>query len=140
MANTDQKDFDIVIVGAGMVGATLARLLADLPVTIALLDRQSVAGQQQLPRDSDFDLRVSAFTPHSRNLLAQVGAWTEQSVFRYCDYIDMHVWDADGTGAIHFSATELNQPALGTIAENELLLHGLHHQLASQANVKLFAP
>ncbi len=140
MATQNSAEYDIAIAGAGMVGSTLARLLADLPLKIALVDRQALQGDAGISSSDDFDLRVSALTPYSRQLLTRVGAWSGQAIHRYCDYIDMHVWDADGTGAVHFSAAELNEAALGTIVENRLLLHSLHKLLLDQDNLQLHTP
>ncbi len=134
--------FDIVIVGGGMVGAAMACLLADLPVRVALADRAADAprpptGDRRSPR---FDLRVSALTPASIALLDGIGAWPAIEAMRCCPFRDMEVWDADGSGAIRFSADALGAARLGAVVENSVVGAALRRRLAAAANVQVLAP
>lgn len=109
---------DIVIVGGGMVGSLLACLLKESGLEIVLLERAPV----QAPGvDDPFEPRVSALTRASENLLRHVGAWPAIERLRYCPYTDMEVWDANGTGRVHFRAGELGESHLGVMVENRLL-------------------
>ncbi len=142
MDHNNSEQYDVVIVGGGLVGATLACLLQELPLRIALLD-QHVFDASQSPihgEQSGFDARVSAITEASRALLQQVGAWQHIQSLRSCGYSRMQVWDADGTGAVHFSAADINQPQLGHIIENSIILEGLYQQLKARSRVSLLAP
>lgn len=136
--------FDIAIIGAGIAGSSLACGLANSHYRIALIDASPL---QVSPPPSaeefsvnDYDLRVSALTMSSINLFKGIGVWQQPLTFRLSEYHHMSVWDADGTGQIDFDAQEVNQRALGVICENRLIVHCLHQQLASQANVKTFMP
>lgn len=121
--------YDIVIVGAGLVGATLAALLGRSDVagklSIAVLDAGSAP---QDPRPSGvFDPRVVAVTPQSQQLLADVGIWDEivdsaAPSHRACPYTRMVVWDGEGSGHIEFSAAEMHRENLGCIVENSLII------------------
>lgn len=123
------------------MGATLACLLADLPISIALVDRGSFAVPSAAGDDDNpqFDARVSALTSASRRLLEQLGAWQAVESRRFCPYQFMDVWDADGTGSISFSAKELDQDELGCIVENSVVLAGLYEQLPKIGNLTLLA-
>ena len=66
--------------------------------------------------------------------------WQDIQAVRYCDYQHMHVWDADGTGSISFSANELNQSELGSIVENSVLTAALYRKIARQENLSLLTP
>src|SRR5690606_5147228 len=117
----DLRSYDVLICGGGLVGLALALALEPSKLRIALLDPQVAPAVPQggLERP-EFDARVSALTPASRKLLESLGLWKRLEVLRICPYHDMRVWDADGSGSIHFSAAELHQPCLGYIVENGL--------------------
>lgn len=142
MKKADELDFDIVIAGGGMVGATMAGLLAQSGLRLALVD--------QLPFDPElapfkqevlaFDPRVSALTAASREIFAELGSWEDIAGARFCDFQNMDVWDADGTGSIQFSAAEIGQPALGTIVENSVILHALYQKITRQELLCILAP
>ena len=50
------------------------------------------------------------------------------------------VWDAEGTGNIHFNADEINQPVLGHIVENRLVAYALLHKIRQHNAIELIAP
>ncbi|MFK7864562.1 MAG: UbiH/UbiF/VisC/COQ6 family ubiquinone biosynthesis hydroxylase [Pseudohongiellaceae bacterium] len=128
---------DIAIVGAGMVGATLAHLLSRLPLKIALIDQRAFT-PILAPFDNAelaFDPRVSALTEASKRLFNDIGVWENIAAKRVSPYQEMQVWDADGTGAIEFSAKEIGNAELGHIVENSLVLAALHESLVSLSNV-----
>lgn len=120
------QQYDLIIVGAGMVGATLAIALADTPLRIALLD--AVAFDQPLagkPTVSGYDPRVSALSAASEHILTQLGVWPLIPFEARCAYRHMHVWDAEGTGEIRFDAHSLSEHRLGHIIENHRIQQAL---------------
>lgn len=130
-----KKRQDIVIVGAGVAGLTLAALLsrsaAAKRMRISLLDARSPAS---FSTNEPIGLRVSAMSVGSLALLATLGIDDELLGARVCPYRDMRVWDAGGDpygpAAVHFSAAEFALPQLGVIAEDKLLRHCLLGVLA----------
>ena len=144
MSNAQPKEFDVVIAGAGMVGASLACLLAESSLSIALVDRKRLVQG----KDSDspklhsdkFDPRVSAISQASQQLFRQLGVWEDMSAARVCNYSAMEVWDAEGTGSIDFSAEQINQPELGSIVENSIIIAALHKRIAQLENVFPITP
>ena len=124
-------DCDILVVGAGLVGATLALRLQSCGLRVGLLDRGSLANDVQT---SAFDARVVALTAQSQELLRGVGAWEEIEASRHCPYLHMRVWEQDGTGQVEFHAGEIHEPALGTIVENSLLVRALHRRIRDQVD------
>ncbi len=109
---------EIAIVGAGMVGTTLAVALARAGFDVALIEAAPPA-----PYDpaSDYDLRVSALSAASQRLFARLGIWPAIAAGRISPYREMQVWDAGGAGILHFDAAELGLPELGHIVENSLI-------------------
>lgn len=112
-------DYDLIIVGAGMVGSALASALQRSRLRVALVDASALPGQVPEPSTvSGFDARVSALSAASENLLRHLGAWQQLPADTAFAYEQMHVWDAEGTGQIDFTAAALSEPRLGHIVEN----------------------
>ena len=132
-----KSEFDIVIVGGGVVGASLACALKDSGLSIALMDAQSPA---KFDPKSEVDLRVFALSYASRRILQAVGAWETVAAARVSPYREMQVWDAGGKGSIHFDSADLGEPELGYIVENSLLQHALWKQLVGKPHVTLLHP
>jgi len=136
---TDYVDnYQIVIVGGGMVGTALAAALANSEITIALIEPNAA----QQPADkilqcADFDTRVSAITAQSEALLAKLGVWQLISEQRKSPYQGMTVWDAEGTGEVNFNANELHVPCLGTIVENREVVWALQQIVEQAPNIEI---
>ncbi len=123
--NKHQLDFDIVICGGGMVGATLTALLATdrhlKSLRIALIEAQILS-----PPTDEVDVRVSAISRASERILSHCGAWSLIQPSRRCAYQDMMVWDGESIApdlnntqlALHFSAASMAEPNLGYIIAN----------------------
>lgn len=132
-----ERSFDIVIVGAGMVGSLLAALLRDSGLSILMLERAPVTAPA---RDAAFEPRVSALTRASENLLRHVGAWAAVESCRCCAYTGMTVWDADGSGRVEFSAAGIGESHLGVLVENRLLQSALTEVAVHATNVTFECP
>lgn len=116
------REFDVIVVGAGLVGSLFALLLvqdaAARGLRVAVIDGERGSLP---PPDAPFDLRVSALTRASEALIARAGCGEALAGQRHCRYTDMRVWDADGTGDVHFTAREVGESHLGTLVENRIL-------------------
>ncbi|MCP8899961.1 UbiH/UbiF/VisC/COQ6 family ubiquinone biosynthesis hydroxylase [Gilvimarinus xylanilyticus] len=123
--------FDLIVVGAGIVGTTLAlRLSQGTPgLKVALISPKP--SERGAPEET-FDPRVVALTAASRELLTGLNIWPSVERVRACPYTAMHVWDGEGGGEIDFSAAELGVEALGHIVENRLLVASLERELETQ--------
>ncbi len=132
------SQFDIVIVGSGMVGATLACMLAsETDLSIAVID--TVAPLEQ-PSTASFDIRVSAITRASENIFKNIAVWETIKALRVSPYRDMHVWDAKGNGVLHFDSADLAEPTLGHIIENRVMQYALQQRLKTFENITVIAP
>lgn len=138
----DARQFDVVIVGAGIAGSALAVALSGHGLMIALVEAQALPARP-LPLSktlNDFDPRVSALTPRSREFLAQLGAWDAIAAYRPCAYRHMTVWDAEGTGQIEFDRAEVGANELGHIVENRAIVHALLARVATAADITVLSP
>ncbi len=131
------KDFDIIVVGAGMVGAAQALALARQGWQVALVDAR--APQREWPAEG-YDIRVSALTRASQNLFEELGAWEAMRAERVSPYREMVVWDAGGRGRVHFDSADVGEPDMGHIVENRVIVKGLHTEVARQPNITPFWP
>ncbi len=130
-------DYDITIIGGGMVGASLACALADSTLSIAVIE-----GHEPLadwPADSS-DIRVSAITRASENLFRRLGTWQAMEVMRVQPYEAMDVWDATGSGHIRFDAAGLGEPNLGHIIENRVVTLALLQRLRQHDSIDYRCP
>lgn len=118
-----RRDFEVIVVGGGMVGAAVAALLGAYEPTsslrVALLEPRPASPPS--PQDP-LDLRVSALSRASQRLLERTGAWPDVVARGAARYERMVVWDERGTaggrGAISFDAASLGEPDLGHMVEN----------------------
>ena len=130
-------DYDIVICGGGMIGAALATLLAPHGFSIALVDGHK-PGRYDLSQK--FDLRISALSPKSAQVMQQSAAWEILQGMRLCPYKRMRVWEVAGFGDLTFSANQVAVAELGHIVENRLVQLSLWQALQSNDNVKIICP
>ncbi|WP_295543647.1 UbiH/UbiF/VisC/COQ6 family ubiquinone biosynthesis hydroxylase [uncultured Thiohalocapsa sp.] len=133
----DTRDFDIIILGGGMVGAALACACRGRGWRIAVLD--GAAPARDWPA-GEVDLRVSALSRASQRILQRLGAWPRMVEMGVSVYREMHVWDAVGGAAIHFDSADLGEPDLGHIVENRVTRLALWELLEAAEDVTLFCP
>jgi len=135
---TQNLRVDIAIVGAGLVGASLALLVAkNSPKTHIILIESS---ETFISFGDKFDARVVALTPTSQNTLMRCGVDVSDCNTRICHYQNMQIWDGEGNASIRFDGAELKRQNLGCIIENTVLVAALHEQLAGCENITLKRP
>ncbi|NLS14186.1 2-octaprenyl-3-methyl-6-methoxy-1,4-benzoquinol hydroxylase [Vibrio sp. SM6] len=128
--------YDVAIVGGGMVGAALALGLAAQGRRIVMVEGQAPTPFEQ---SQPMDLRVSAISHASQQLLAKLGAWPHISAMRVCPYRRLETWEwADCRTRFHADALGLSQ--LGYIIENRVVQLGLWQALTNFPNVTILCP
>ncbi|HEX5340710.1 MAG TPA: UbiH/UbiF/VisC/COQ6 family ubiquinone biosynthesis hydroxylase [Gammaproteobacteria bacterium] len=132
-----KRDFDLLVVGAGVVGAALACALRDSGLRIAILDARR---PETYSVEAELDPRVFALSRASVRILDALGAWDMIRTQRASPYREMRVWDSAGTGRIHFDCADVGEPWLGYIVENRLIQSALWRQLEVAEAVTVFTP
>lgn len=143
------KNFDICIRGDGVVGRTLALLLAQQRLRVALVG--SAAAGNTASSKPGGDVRAYALNQASRQLLEQLRAWPSAESTESTEpaepgsaqaahagvtpVLEMQIWGDDG-GALGFSAHAAGQPALAWIVEVPALLQRLGEALRFQPQIE----
>ncbi len=130
-----KENFDVVIVGGGMVGAAVACSLGGSSLKVAIIESML---PEPFAVNQAHDLRVSALSIASKNILETVGAWTGVTNRRFCPFRRMRVWET--AGDTEFCSDDLNLPELGYIVENRVTQLALLDRLQAFDNVELMCP
>lgn len=125
---------ELIIVGAGMVGALAALLLAKQGHIIHIVEKTPC---KPLHENSDFDLRVSAFSMQSKQLLDAAGVWDLLPEKRVCGYQKLQTWEA-GSTKLKFDSTDIGVDLLGYIIENRCIQTALWQALKTLKNVTFY--
>ncbi len=130
-------NYDVAIVGGGMVGAMLGCALGDSPWRVVVLEGRD---PQPFEPAQPCDLRVSALSRASQQMLDAVGAWQRLVAMRVAPYRRMLVWDGEAGGETLFDSAEIAEPTLGHIAENRLIQLALRERLLEFDNIDYRCP
>jgi len=131
------KEYDVVIIGGGMVGLTLACALGQQEFNVAVVEAYEPLDMQA---NDEYELRVSAISKSSQQVFKNINAWQGMLQRRASPYQHMHVWDSTGDGKINFDAADLGVDALGHIIENRAVQFSLYEQCKKLHSVELLCP
>ena len=126
---------DVAIVGAGLVGASLARSLAQSGLSLAVVE-----GAPPPERAQDWDARIYALSPGNVAFLETLGAWGALDRSRVCPVRAMRIFGDDGRSHMEFSAYEVGVNELAWIVESGELQRALWLLLERQSNLSLVFP
>ena len=109
MTATTPKGYDIIVVGAGLIGLSLAALLASRSsFSIAVVERSERLTANKYPNQ-----RVVALGKVATDILRELNIF-EQLGSAFCHpYTRMHVWDENSNGELIFDAGDHGQEILG---------------------------
>ncbi|MBO21717.1 MAG: 2-octaprenyl-6-methoxyphenyl hydroxylase [Rhodospirillaceae bacterium] len=131
----DTQTVEAVIVGAGMVGLTLAQALACAGIEVAVIDRTDPASFT----DAAFDGRTSAVAAASARVLDGIGLWRDLAP-RACPIDTIRVSDGDALMFLHFDHAEVGADPLGHILENRDIRGSLLEKAAASPRIAIYAP
>lgn len=127
------QQFDLIIVGGGLAGASLALALRDTRLRIALVENQ------QPTHPDGWDARIYAISPANIEFLRRIGAWRHLDASRIAPIRSMEIF-GDRGGRLGFSAYETGVPELGCILESSLMACEFWESAKRQGNLALFCP
>lgn len=130
------QTFDVIVVGAGIVGAALAVALRDAEVSVALVEP---APPRMPDRESGWDSRVYTVSPGNAGWLDGLGVWNRLPQGRLTRVDAMRVY-GDRDGRIEFNAYEAGMRELAWVAESRELQLALWQALEVSSHVALHAP
>ncbi|EGU44840.1 2-octaprenyl-3-methyl-6-methoxy-1,4-benzoquinol hydroxylase [Vibrio ichthyoenteri ATCC 700023] len=128
--------FDIAVIGGGMVGAAVALGFAKQGRQVVLIEGQqpyAYADEQAM------DIRVSAISHHSVDILQKLGAWQAIEKMRVCPYRRLETWEHPECRT-RFNSDDLGLEQLGYIVENRVIQLGLWQQFAQYPNLTVICP
>jgi 2-octaprenylphenol hydroxylase len=133
------QKFDVLIVGAGMVGLSLALAIRkSSQLSVAIVDATPITALSDEP-----ELRVSAINGVSEQFLTNLDVWPLIEAQRLQPYQQMHVWDKAGYGTLDFDVDDLSSSVhqsrhLGHIIENKVIRNALWNKAQSDADIHFF--
>ncbi|MGB1262345.1 MAG: UbiH/UbiF/VisC/COQ6 family ubiquinone biosynthesis hydroxylase [Cognaticolwellia sp.] len=139
------QKFDLLIVGGGMVGLTLALAIRQQSeLSVAIVDNAPVtAADDKLKAEPQ--VRVSAINGASQQLFSNLKVWQDIIDQRAQPYHDMHIWDKAGYGQLDFSLDDVSAnnashrpEQLGFIVENKVIRNALWHKAQQDSGITFF--
>lgn len=128
-------DYDVVIIGGGHAGCTMAALLGQNGLRVACLDRDS----RESVLDALFDGRTTAISYASMQILEKAGVWKALSPLA-CPILDIRITENDSPVLLDFPLDEAGAPAFGWVVENRDFRRVLFDHLKAIKTVDHIAP
>src|SRR5512139_311396 len=126
--------YQIIVVGAGLVGAAAALALGRQGLRVALVERQPPL----VPNDI-WDTRIYAISPANQRFLERLGAWQRMDAGRVQPVYRMDV-AGDASGSLRLDAYEAGVSHLAAIVESGRLQHALWQAIEADGDVALYCP
>ncbi|MFO1152649.1 MAG: UbiH/UbiF/VisC/COQ6 family ubiquinone biosynthesis hydroxylase [Rhodospirillales bacterium] len=126
---------DVLIVGGGLVGGTLAIALAEAGLSSLVVE----AGDPQAALDAGFDGRCSAIALSSKRMLGALGLW-EPLAADAAPMLDIRVTDGPSRLFLHYDHREVGDEPFGFMLENRLLRRALLARMMAEPAIRLLAP
>ncbi len=128
-----QLEFDVLIVGAGLAGASLAASLRGSPLSVGVVEGA-------VPRLAEgWDARIYAISPASKTFLEEIGAWAHLDHTRIGPVYDMRIF-GDRDGRLDFSSYDCGLEALAWIVESCRIQMELWETIKRQHRLTLLCP
>ena len=131
-ADLSNIDYDLAIVGGGIVGATLAAALKDSGLKIILIEARTL-------EVAAAKTQAYAFSPLSSRIYQGIGLWDK--IFPHIGkYQNISLTDADYPQQVKFETQDLPGEHLGYVAQHNVVITALHNYLTNCPNVTWLCP
>jgi len=139
MTQYNHEHFDVIIVGGGMAGATMALALAPLALKIAVVEVHPYQEQDNQP---SFDDRCLALAWSSKQIYQSMGIWDElaQRDDGFAAIKQIHISDRGHIGVTRLDHQKEGVPALGYVVESRVIGEVLLNKIQQYDNIKVFCP
>lgn len=135
MMNNSVQHYDLVIVGGGLVGMSLAVALADTPLSILLLEQNRVAPVHA----NHLDLRTTGLTRSSERLFTTAGVWP--SLHKHATPIErLEISELGAFGCARIDGQRHGISPIGYMLPNHALIAVLSEQIAKCKNINVKSP
>ena len=127
---------EVTVIGGGMIGAATALGLAQagFGVTVAELQAPAPFDAQSRP-----DVRISAISRASAELLESLGVWERVRAMRCVPYRTLETYEEPGS-EVTFTAESLGLPELGYMVENPVLQRALWEMITAHELITCLCP
>lgn len=129
------NDFDVLIIGGGLVGGVAARALADAGFDVAVVDGSP-------PEDAvsaAFDGRASAIAAASRRFLSNIGVWQHLEA-EVAPILEIRVADGASPLFLHYDHEDVGEGPLGYLAENRHIRAAIQAANQGVAGITVIQP
>ena len=130
-----KTDYDLIIVGGGMVGASLAYALKKSSLKIAIIEAFNFKTNQQ----PSYDDRGIALSYGSQSIFETMGLWSQLAPHSTA-INDIHISDRGHFGATRLSAKTENVPALGQVILARAMGQVLNQAIAAHETLDIICP
>jgi 2-octaprenyl-6-methoxyphenol hydroxylase len=127
-----QLDYDLAIVGGGIIGNTLAVALQNSGLRVVSIESQ--AQSVSISKGRAYVLSLL-----SGRILAGLGIWN-QILPQITQFSQIQISDADYAGVVKMYPQDLGTEALGYAATHEVLLTALQSKLQTAPNMTIMCP
>ncbi len=126
---------DIVIIGGGMIGLTVACAIAEDSLKVTVIE----AADPTIFKDKGFDGRTCAIAYSSRKFFEKIGVWEGMSK-NAGDILDIRIIDGESPLFLHYDHKEVGDEPMGHIVENRHIRKSLMNKVNAYKNIELLAP
>lgn len=142
------KEVDVLVIGGGLVGSSLATALSSHPLakglSLMLVDPDPPCTGEW----PSLSLRTSTINPSSKEFLDEIGVWPRIPDSRVATFDKMFVWDHPAPlpdpnsssnlsdvppGTLLFTASEVGEDVLGYVVDNDTLRNAMYRCMSEQS-------